>query len=139
MRIFLDANILVSVLNKEYPLYQYSSKLLSLCGYKNFIVCTSPVCLAIAFYFAEKKHGSQVARSKIGILLEHITVTDCGATEARLAIQNKKAQDFEDALQYYSALHAQCKCIVTTDTDDFFYADKMEIIEPDQFLMKYVK
>ena len=27
MRIFLDANILVSVLNKEYPLYTYSARI----------------------------------------------------------------------------------------------------------------
>jgi predicted nucleic acid-binding protein len=139
MRIFLDANIIVSSLNKEYPLYQYSSRLLSLAGYKNFIVCTSPVCLAIAFYFAEKKHGTAGARYRIGILLDHIAITECGYKEARKAIMNKKALDFEDALQYYSALHAKCTCIVTNDAGNFYYADKIAIMAPEQFLIQYVR
>jgi predicted nucleic acid-binding protein len=62
MKIFLDANILISVLNKEYPLFTYSSRILSLADDKRFQVFTSPVCLAIAFYFAEKKSGSALAK-----------------------------------------------------------------------------
>lgn len=139
MRIFLDANIIISALNKEYPLYQYSSRLLSLSGYKNFVVCTSPLSLAITFYFAEKKHGTAGARNRIGILLDHISVTECGDKETRKAIGNRKALDFEDALQYYSALHAKCSCIVTNDVDDFYCAEKIQVISPDQFLIQYVK
>lgn len=55
MRIFLDANILVSVLNKEYPLYSYSSRIVSLVDHKRFEVFTSPICLAIAFLFCRKE------------------------------------------------------------------------------------
>ena len=89
MRIFLDANILVSVLNKEYPLFSYTARLLSLTRYSQFSLITSSVCLAITFYFAEKKHGTSAARNKIAILLEHIEVADCGAKEAKMAVQNK--------------------------------------------------
>jgi predicted nucleic acid-binding protein len=64
MKFFLDANILVSVLNKEYPLFTYSSRILSLADDKRFQVFTSSVCLAIAFYFSEKKSGSTVAKKK---------------------------------------------------------------------------
>ena len=59
MRIFVDANILISVLNKEYPLFTHSSRILSLANRKGFEIYTSPVCLAIAFYFAEKKYSSR--------------------------------------------------------------------------------
>ena len=64
MKIFLDANVLVSVLNKEYPLFTYSSRVLSLADNPEFKVYTSPLCLAIAFYFAEKKNGNAMARKK---------------------------------------------------------------------------
>ncbi|HPM30759.1 MAG TPA: hypothetical protein PLJ60_10545 [Chryseolinea sp.] len=57
MNIFLDANILVSVLNKEYPLFTYSARILTLADNKKFTVFTSPICLAIAYYFAEKRAG----------------------------------------------------------------------------------
>ena len=138
MRIFLDANILISVLNKEYPLFPYTARLLSLTRYSQFTLITSSVCLAIAFYFAEKKHGSAIARKKIALLMEHIKVADCGEKEARMAILDKQAHDFEDALQYYCALHAGCGHIVTNDLNDFYFA-KMEVLAPEAFLMKYVQ
>ena len=70
MRIFLDANILVSVLNKEYPLFTYAARIISLADNKKFTVFTSPLCLAIAFYFVEKKSGTQLAKQKIKLLSE---------------------------------------------------------------------
>ncbi len=137
MRIFLDANILVSVLNKEYPLFPYTARLLSLTRYSQFLLITSPVCLAIAFYFAEKKHGTSIARNKIALLLEHIKVADCGEKEAKMAVQNKQAHDFEDALQYYCALHARCEHIITNDLNGFYFA-QIEVLTPEAFLMRYV-
>jgi predicted nucleic acid-binding protein len=80
MRIFLDANILVSVLNKEYPLFSTTSRILSLSDKKNIILYTSPVCLAIAYYFAEKKFRSAKAKSKIQILCDHIQITSVNET-----------------------------------------------------------
>lgn len=65
MKIFVDANILVSVLNKEYPLFTHSARILSLSGNNNFEIYTSPICLAIAFYFAEKKYKTKPAREKL--------------------------------------------------------------------------
>jgi predicted nucleic acid-binding protein len=64
MRIFLDANILVSVLNKEYPLFSHTSRLLSLADKNNFDLYTSPICLAIAYYFAEKKLKARKRKQK---------------------------------------------------------------------------
>jgi len=75
MKIFLDANVLISVLNKEYPLFTYNSRVLSLVDNARFKVCTSPLCLAIAFYFAEKKHGTTHARKKIDLLIEKLEFT----------------------------------------------------------------
>jgi predicted nucleic acid-binding protein len=70
MKIFLDANILVSVLNHEYPLFNYSSRILSLADNADYQVFTSPICLAIAFYFSEKKSGRKLAKKKLGVLCE---------------------------------------------------------------------
>jgi predicted nucleic acid-binding protein len=64
MKIFIDVNVLVSVLNKEYPLFPYAARALSLIDDPEFEVFTSPVCLAIAFYFSEKKSGRAKAKEK---------------------------------------------------------------------------
>lgn len=130
----LDANILVSVLNKEYPLFTYSSRLLSLIDSKEFQVYT---CLAIAFYFAEKKHGTRVAKSKMDLLASKIAIANNTGEGVRKTTGNKRIADFEDGLQYYAAKEVACQCIVTEYEDDFFFAD-MEVLNSRAFFEKYV-
>jgi predicted nucleic acid-binding protein len=135
MRIFLDANVLVSVLNKEYPLFTYSSRILSMADKKGFEVYTSPICLAIAFYFAEKKSGTQIAKAKIELLVSKIKIADATTFAVKQTIQNKKINDFEDGLEYYSALESQCQVIVTEDLNDFYFAE-IEILNCKNFILK---
>lgn len=137
MKIFLDANILVSVLNKEYPLFTYTSRILSLADRKKFILFTSPVCLAIAFYFAEKKNKSVSAKNKIQILCEHINITATTRSTVFNSLQNPAVNNFEDGLEYYSALENKCDCIVTEDIDDFYFS-KIEVIKSEIFFDKYL-
>ncbi|MEP7142809.1 MAG: PIN domain-containing protein [Ferruginibacter sp.] len=122
MRIFLDANILVSVLNKEYPLFTYSARILSLADNKKFIVYTSPICLAIAFYFAEKKSGTSMAKRKIEILAGKLSITNVGKDEVLQTLQNKKVNDFEEGIEYYAAVSRKCDVIITEDVNDFYFS-----------------
>ena len=137
MRVFLDANIIISVLNKEYPQYIYTSRVLSMAGKPGFTMVTTNICLAIAFYFTEKKHGRAKAKEKIGLLLQHVDIADCGQREATSAVKNKKIHDFEDGLQYYAALHADCTCIVSNDREDFYFSD-IEVLDAEKFFRKHV-
>ncbi len=137
MKVFVDANILVSVLNKEYPLFTYTSRILSLAGSANFQIYTSPVCLAIAFYFAGKKYKSAKAKEKIGLLCEHIEIAEATKSSVQKALMNKSVLDFEDGLEYYSAEENSCTCIVTEDINDFHFA-KIEILKSEQFFIKYM-
>lgn len=137
MRIFLDANILVSVLNKEYPLYTYSSRILSLADRKGFEVYTSPICLAIAFYFAEKKFKSKIAKEKISLLAEHIGITNVNSAVVKETLADKKVKDVEDGLEYYSALSAKCDCIITEDIRDFCFSE-IEVLGSERFFAKYL-
>lgn len=137
MRIFLDANILVSVLNKEYPLFTHSSRILSLTGHKGFQLFTSPVCLAIAFYFAEKKYETEVAKKKIDLLVQNIGIAAASETSVRKALKNTSVNDFEDGLEYYAALETGCTCIVTEDIDDFYFSE-IEVLSSHDFFMKYM-
>lgn len=137
MKVFIDANILVSVLNKEYPLFSYSSRLLSLADNKRFKLFTSPVCLAIAFYFAEKKSGTKMAKQKICTLISNIYIAETDQKAVMLAAENKAVEDFEDGLEYYAAVNAGCQCIVTENTSDFYFSE-LEVLQTCPFLEQHV-
>lgn len=123
MKVFVDANILVSVVNKEYPLFTHSARILSLSGTNNFEIYTSPICLAIAFYFAEKKHKTKLAKEKIAFLCKHIFIAPATAIAVENTVNNKKINDFEDGLEYYSAVESKCNYIITEDKDDFYFSE----------------
>lgn len=134
-RIFIDANILVAILNKEFPVYNYASRILSLPS-SLFKLYTSPVCLAIAFYFAEKKSGSKTAKEKIRILCDHIEIAEADKKAVQKALTNNRITDLEDGFEYYAAVNEKCKVIVTEDQDDFFFSE-IEVYSSKQFLEVY--
>jgi predicted nucleic acid-binding protein len=123
MRIFVDANIIVATLNREYPLFNWSARVLSLNGRNNISLFTSPLCLAIAFYFATKKSGETAAKKKIELLCGNIGISTIDQKTTEKALKNQKINDFEDGLQYYSALAQKCDIIVTEDQHDFYFSE----------------
>ena len=138
MNIFVDANVIINVFNKEYPAFEFSARLLSLTEDKRYHFYTSSLSLAICWYFAEKKSGPKVARKKIATLLEHFRISDCGENEVIKAITNKNAEDFEDALQVYSALKSKCKFIVTNNLNDFHFSE-IPVVTPQDFLLQHAR
>ena len=133
MKVFIDANILIATLNKEYPLFTWSSRLLSLHGNNNVQLFTSPLCLAISFYFASKKSGEKQAKQKIDLLCQHIGITLIDENITRQAITNPKVHDFEDGMEYYSAINQKCDHIITENKEDFYFSE-IKVLGCEEFL-----
>jgi predicted nucleic acid-binding protein len=137
MRIFVDANIIVSVLNNEQPKFRFTSRILSLPDFNSkYKLYTSPICLAIAYYFAEKKCGFQRALQKIKLLSQKINITSVTEKEVREAASNPKIDDFEDGLQYYAALNSKCDLILTENVPDFHFS-KIQVLDSEDFLVNH--
>lgn len=83
---------------------------------------TSPVCLAIAFYFSSKRSGEVLAKNKIDHLTRFINVTAIDESTVTKALKDKQVHDLEDGMEYYSAAEAGCHVIVTENKDDFYYS-----------------
>lgn len=137
MKVFLDANVIISVLNKEYPLFPISSRVLSLADRREIHLYTSPICLAIAFYFSEKKSGADMAKLKIEMLSKKILMTAVDHKTVSDTLSNRQVQDFEDGLEYYSALGSDCEVIVTEDSGGFYYS-QIPVLGCEKFLEEYI-
>jgi predicted nucleic acid-binding protein len=137
MKVFLDANVLVTVLNKEYPLFSDASRILSGTDNGKIEAFTSPICLAIAFYFAEKKSGAGMAGKKIRLLVSHINIAAASKDAVLKTLSNKKIIDFEDGLEYYFAIESGCQVIITEDQGDFHFSE-IEVLNCGDFMKKYL-
>lgn len=138
MNIFLDANVLISVVNQEYPLFTYSSRILSLADNKKHRVYTSPLCLAITYYFSEKKSGAKLADQKMKVLSEKLLITTLGSECIKRTVQNPKIEDFEDGMEYYSAIDSACSLIITENLEDFYFSD-VDITDCEGFFKYHLK
>jgi len=138
MRVFIDANVIIAVLNKEYPLFTWASRVLSLQGKNNITLFTSPLCLAIAFYFSGKKSGEKPAKKKIEQLCRNMQITTIDEKITAQAISNPQVHDFEDGLEYYSAFNQNCDFIVTENLEDFYFSE-IEVLSCEEFLNRLKK
>ena len=136
MRIFLDANVLVSVVNKEYPLFSHAARILSLTEHPRFEVYTSPMCLAIAFYFAEKKN-KKTAKQKIDLMAQQLRISTVDKQAVLSIAENPRIKDYEDGLEYYAAQNSGCACIITEDRGDFYFSE-IEVLDCVSFFEKYL-
>lgn len=76
-----------------------------------------------------------MARKKIRILCENIGITTINQELTIKTCRNPKIHDFEDGLQYYSAINMACEVIITEDPGDFYFSE-IEVISSEMFLNK---
>jgi hypothetical protein len=91
----------------------------------------------LQFIFAEKKHKTKSALEKITLLCKHIFIAEATTSVVQQTIANKKVNDFEDGLEYYSAIESTCGFIVTEDTNDFYFSE-IPVLTARNFFEKYV-
>jgi len=136
LKVFIDANVLVAVLNQEYPRFDLASRVLSLADSKKFTIFTSSLAISISFYLSSKKSSDTVAYNKIKLLSKRIEIASNKSNDLERIFENKKIHDVEDGLQYFAALNSKNKVIITYDLNDFYFSD-IEVLNPKDFLLKY--
>lgn len=117
-RLFLDTNVILDLLGEREPYYDSIAKLVTL-GDKNVLtLIVSPISFATINYFLSKFESAQIAKEKLRkfkIICE-VCKIDEHIIEKGL---NSSFADFEDALQYFSAVDANCEIIITRNNKDF--------------------
>lgn len=117
-KIYLDTNIVLDFLGERNPYYQNSAKVLTLADNKKIKIFVSPITISTAYYVLAKFESNKTALEKIRKfkLLCEISVMDSEVIDKAI-ISNFK--DFEDALQYFSAISTKCDLILTRNEKDF--------------------
>ena len=117
-RIFIDTNIMLDFLGERKPFYQSAAKLATLAEEGKIKMIVSPISYTTVNYFLSKNETSEVAKLKLRKfkIISEICKLDERTIEKGL---NSSFKDFEDSLQYYSAIDSNCDVIVTRNAKDF--------------------
>ena len=117
-KIFLDTNIILDFLGEREGFYEASAKIMTLADKNKIQVYTSPSSISNVFYVLAKYENSKIALEKIRKfkLLCSMSVMDDEVVEKAI---HSNFKDFEDAMQYFSALASNCNIIITRNEKDF--------------------
>ena len=117
-RIFIDTNIMLDLLGEREPFYTPIAKIATLAEKGKLSMVASPISFATVNYFLSKYENSKIAREKLRKfkIISEVCPINEQIIEKGL---NSEIKDFEDALQYFSALGSDCKVIITRNGKDF--------------------
>lgn len=117
-RVFLDTNIILDFLGERENYYEPAAKILTLADKKKIKIYTSPSSISNTYYLLSRHENAKTALEKIRKfkLLCNISIMDDEVIEKAI---NSSFKDFEDAMQYFSAIATNCDLIVTRNEKDF--------------------
>lgn len=122
MKIFLDTNVLIDYLNKREPFFAEASQVMDLCVSKQVEGVLSSLSVINAAYIMRKAYPKDSLLLKISWLTEKFEVCPINKESIQRAA-NSRPSDFEDAVQYFSALQANADLIITRDAKGFIDFD----------------
>ena len=130
-RLFLDTNIVVDLLDRREPFCHDAVRLFTMAYNKQVQLFVSPMTYSTASFLLHK-HGSEGVRNLLSNFrqLSRVATTSERMVDDSLASQFK---DFEDALQYYTALKAKVDAIITRNGKDFV-ASKIPVMTATEYL-----
>lgn len=132
MKVFVDTNVLLDVLAERTELIKDSSAIWSLAEQGRLTGFIAAVSVTNLYYIIRKLNDHRTAMKALVQVRDIFTVAVCDHQVVTQAI-DARMPDFEDAVQYFSALHAGVDSIITRNPKHF-PRSPMPIVSPREFL-----
>jgi predicted nucleic acid-binding protein len=135
--LFLDTNIVLDLLAHRMPFYTEAAKLFSLADKKRIKLSISALCLADSNYILSKQHPEMEVRKVLRKFKVLVNVLPLDDKISELAL-NSDFRDFEDAIQYFTAIENDQDLIITRNQPDF-KESKIPVMTPGEFIKSFKK
>lgn len=135
-KLLIDNNIVLDLLAKREPFYYSAAYIFSLADKNKHELSVSALTIANTNYILSRSKSAKEAREIIRKLRAFVQILPIDAKVIDLAINDSGFSDFEDGLQYYSAIQNDLDIIITRDLNDF-KASKLPVMTAEEFI-KYI-
>ncbi|MCK6613681.1 MAG: PIN domain-containing protein [Ignavibacteriaceae bacterium] len=131
IEVFIDTDVILDLLLVRENFYKHSLELFNLLDQKKIEGFTSPIVFANLHYIVGKYTSKAQAMKSLRKIKTMLTVLP---TDERIIEQSLESEfnDFEDAIQYFTAINNGIRTLVTRNTDDYKSA-KIKIFTPQEF------
>lgn len=132
-KLLIDTNIVLDLLAKREPFYNSASKLFSQADKNLERLYVSTLTIANTNYILSKLRTAKEAKEILRdfrIIVKLVPLTD---KTVDLALNDAKFQDYEDGLQYHSAIENKIDIIITRDLEDFKNSE-LPVMTAEEFL-----
>ena len=135
MKVFIDTNIFLDILCKREKFVDDALSIFDMAVDNQIELLISDLSIANIKYITRKEIPVDRFYDLIQTFRPIFTIVPLGADVIDKAL-DLRANDFEDALQYFSAVQANADCLVTRNIKDYGFA-KMEVLDSQTFIAKY--
>jgi len=132
-KIFVDSDIILDLLAKREPFYLDSAKLFTLIEQKKIKAFTSPLIFANVHYILRKLSSNEIARRSLSKLKTFLTILPIDERIIELALASN-FKDFEDAIQYYTAVGNNIEAIITRNKLDY-KKSKIIVVTAEEYIL----
>lgn len=133
-RLFIDTNIVIDLLSKREGFYQEAQELFTLADHKKVELFVSALTFANTHYLLSRYQKLDDARKTLITFKVLVSVSPLDDKVIELAL-GSDFKDFEDAIQYYTAIEQGIDIIITRNKKDFKNA-KLPIMTAKEYLKK---
>lgn len=137
IKLFIDTNVMLDLLGEREPFYNSIAQIATLADRNEIVMMVSALSYSTVFYLLSKYENSQIAREKLQKFKTISKVVDLSDNIINQGLVSE-FKDFEDSLQYYSALKSGCALIVTRNTKDFKHS-KIPVMSGEEYIASLVK
>ena len=132
-RLFIDTNIVIDLLSRREPFYDESANLFSLADKKVIELNISSLTVTNTSYILLRQTDSKKAKEILRKLRLIVNILPLDDKIIGLALNDDSFSDFEDGLQYFTAIENDPDLIITRNLKDF-KASKLPVMTAKQFL-----
>ncbi|HPE75817.1 MAG TPA: PIN domain-containing protein [Draconibacterium sp.] len=118
-KLYVDTNIVIDLLARRLPFFEDAATLFSLADKKQIELSVSSLTIANTSYILTQQMDSKNAKlilRKLRLIVKTLSLDD---KIIGLALNDENFSDFEDGLQYFTAMENGQEFIITRNLKDF--------------------
>lgn len=131
-KVFVDTDIVLDLLSNREPFYFASANLFSAADKNEIKIYVSSLCFANLNYILSKQFSADQAKKKLLKFKTLVTVLSVTEKVIDLALSSD-FKDFEDGIQYFTAIENSIKILLTRNLKDYKSAE-IPVMTAEQFL-----